>query len=1054
MICYSFSNRTDELPIVSLKVNGVDYSFLIDTGATCSSISAKFYEGPITNHTMRSVGVSGTEVICHMTPAIEVKAINHLPFFHKFVVTPNSPLNLLGRDLMHKLNIEIVFSDSSVNFSLLSDVQDATVELMPHFMSKDEPQQVKYNIAEVNPSLWSQYKDESGFVGIPPYKAKLITQKPVYMKQYPLSPEKVEGIQPVIDNFLKQGVIVPTHSPYNTPINPIRKADGTSWRLTQDLRAINSLIIPLAPIVPDVPTILNSIPHIHTHFTVVDLCAAFFSIPVHADTQPLFAFTFKGAQLTWTRLAQGFVDSPAVFSAAVKRLLDTITDLPSTVCVLQYTDDILISAETEADCLQASIVVCNVLASVGFKASNDKLQWVQSKVHYLGHIISPGQKDISAERVQLIKTIRTPENVTQLQSFLGLVNYCRAWIPDCAYHDRNLRCLIQHGMGPRDSLKWTSEAEENFNALKIAITCDPALGLPDYSKPFHLYAGEAMGVAMAVLTQEHGGKPRPVSYLSRQLDPIVHGMPACLRAVAAAAEMVRMAEKIVLSHPLILYTTHQVGVILHNLKTQHMTAQRRSGYEATLLATENLTIKPTSVSSPAIQSLFGLSTLITETVPHDCMNEIERSTAARVDLKDTPLDGGEHLYIDGSCSRPSDGVYLCGYAIVTLEGERVEAYRLNHNSAQAAEIIALSRACELTKGKRATIYTDSKYGYGVVQDFAQTWARRNFKTSEAKPISHAELVGDLLQAVMLPSELAVVKVKGHVSGDETDAVGNRNADELAKWAAEHAEFSPYQRVQSRDVETMMFAHVSCVPDIDLKILQSQPTQGDVKHWAENGCAPDADGLIRDKNGRIALPKLSLVILIRHYHGISHNSASKVTQMINRLYCIQDTAKMVKLIVFSCLICAKTNPHRKTPHDALPFPEAPFQCLQIDFSHMPPVGNLKYILTIVDRFSKWPEVFACAKEDAKTVVKILSKEVISRYGIPMTIESDNGTPFTSKVTKLLAKALAINWHYYIPYHPQSSGVVERTHRKIKDKITKACMETSRKGQMCYQPYWQK
>ncbi len=49
---------------------------------------------------------------------------------------------------------------------------------------------------------------------------------------------------------------------------------------------------------------------------------------------------------------------------------------------------------------------------------------------------------------------------------------------------------------------------------------------------------------------------------------------------------------------------------------------------------------------------------------------------------------------------------------------------------------------------------------------------------------------------------------------------------LMKWTAEHAEFSPYQRAQNRDVETMMFVHVSCVPDIDLKILQSQPTQGD------------------------------------------------------------------------------------------------------------------------------------------------------------------------------------------------------------------------------------
>ncbi len=138
----------------------------------------------------------------------------------------------------------------------------------------------------------------------------------------------------------------------------------------------------------------------------------------------------------------------------------------------------------------------------------------------------------------------------------------------------------------------------------------------------------------------------------------------------------------------------------------------------------------------------------------------------------------------------------------------------------------------------------------------------------------------------------------------------------------------------------------------------------MKHWAENGCASDANSLIKDTNGRIALPKLSLVILIIYYHGISHNSASKVTQMINHLYCIQGTAKMVKLIIDSCLICIKTNPHRKTPHDALPFLEALFQCLQIDFSHRPAVGNLKCVQTIVDRFSKMPDVLSAVLADMR------------------------------------------------------------------------------------------
>ncbi len=67
---------------------------------------------------MYSVGVSGTDIICHMTPAIEVKVINHIPLFHKFVIIPNLTLNILGRE------------------------------------------QFKYNIADVEPSLWSQFKDE------------------------------------------------------------------------------------------------------------------------------------------------------------------------------------------------------------------------------------------------------------------------------------------------------------------------------------------------------------------------------------------------------------------------------------------------------------------------------------------------------------------------------------------------------------------------------------------------------------------------------------------------------------------------------------------------------------------------------------------------------------------------------------------------------------------------------------------------------------------------------------------------------------------------------
>lgn len=172
-------------------------------------------------------------------------------------------MNLMGRDMMHRLNMDIKFTDKQVVFSFLSSLQvsinplptwEEPSESLPIPPKPDPPQTVH---SMINPLLWSQYKDDTGFIDMEPYKAKLKTNKPVYIKQYPLSKDKELGIKPIIDNFIQQGVLVPIHSPYNTPVNPVVKADGKTWHLTQDLRAINQLITPLAPIVPDVPTVVN-----------------------------------------------------------------------------------------------------------------------------------------------------------------------------------------------------------------------------------------------------------------------------------------------------------------------------------------------------------------------------------------------------------------------------------------------------------------------------------------------------------------------------------------------------------------------------------------------------------------------------------------------------------------------------------------------------------------------------------------------------------------------------------------------------------------------------
>ncbi|KAL0627554.1 Gag-Pol polyprotein [Plecturocebus cupreus] len=124
---------------------------------------------------------------------------------------------------------------------------------------------------------------------------------------------------------------------------------------------------------------------------------------------------------------------------------------------------------------------------------------------------------------------------------------------------------------------------------------------------------------------------------------------------------------------------------------------------------------------------------------------------------------------------------------------------------------------------------------------------------------------------------------------------------------------------------------------------------------------------------------------------------------------------------------------------------PAQDWQIDFTHMPTHKKLCYLLTFVDTFSGWIEAFPTSRETADTVASLLTQEIIPRFGLPATIQSDNRPAFTAQVVQLVAKSLNISWKLHIPYHPQSSGKVEPAHNILKDHLAKLAIELEVYGQ---------
>ncbi|RMC07133.1 hypothetical protein DUI87_16589 [Hirundo rustica rustica] len=344
-------------------------------------------------------------------------------------------------------------------------------------------------------------------------------ETPIRVKQYPISPEGKNGLKPEIERLLSKGLLESCMSPFNTPILPIKKADG-SYRLVHDLREINKRTVARFPVVANPYTLLSRLGPEKQYYSVIDLKDAFWACPLDEKSKDYFAFewedpvTHRRQQLRWTVLPQGFTESPNLFGQALEQILQEY-QTGEGVTLIQYVDDLLIAGETEDKVRAESIRLLNFLSAKGLKVSKAKLQFVEEEVKYLGHYLRKGEKKIDPERVKGILSIPPPKSKKQIRQLLGLMGYCRQWIENYSTKVKFLyEKLSQGGL-----VKWDEKDDKHLKALQHDLVNAPVLSLPDLKRPFYLFVNTDSGTAYGVLTQEWAGKKKPVGYLSKLLDP-------------------------------------------------------------------------------------------------------------------------------------------------------------------------------------------------------------------------------------------------------------------------------------------------------------------------------------------------------------------------------------------------------------------------------------------------------------------------------------------------------------------------------------------------------
>jgi hypothetical protein len=314
---------------------------------------------------------------------------------------------------------------------------------------------------------------------------------PKQPKPYRVPPIFKDEVDRQINELLREGMIQRSTSPVTHPLVCVLKSDN-SVRLCTDNRYINSLSEVDGFPMKRIDEILDCV-GAAKYITCLDCTSGYWNIPLHVNSRPLTGFVANSESFEWLRMNFGLRNSAATYQRAMEKILR-----PHAKHATAYIDDISVYSNSWNEHLHHLDGVLQTIEESGFKLRLSKCKFAQQQIKLLGQIVGNGERRVDPKKVEAVQEIKIPKTKKELQSFIGIINFYREFLPELS---RRALCLTELTKGKSRNVTLNDEQIRTFQELKSALTTTPVLSTPvfDGKTPFILQC-DASNFAVATTT--------------------------------------------------------------------------------------------------------------------------------------------------------------------------------------------------------------------------------------------------------------------------------------------------------------------------------------------------------------------------------------------------------------------------------------------------------------------------------------------------------------------------------------------------------------------------